>query len=569
MPDQLAGKPGVEYVSNRNNGMYVAIALVIGFISSGFIFLVMFAAIATAGSGKSSSPTFIGALSIVPVFAFLYAIRLMKSAVRVTVDASGITLHGFASRRYISFSDIVSLKRNKQQGVESVDIVIICDAKGKELGRISSILTGFPQLVQLIEDRSAMAVGHETYDRDKDMTERKNTDVRKLRRNGIILIVIAFFSLILGIWGGVEYYFKSQLHNHGTEIQAKLARHYMYNVTPRIEYSFKAKNGLEYSNDVMMAQSDWDALKNAKTVKVKYLAASPSWNSLAAEANDNDDNLLMIIIGLVGVIIFSPIGIIALKGYDVVSENGKIFVRKAGDISDQFESEKNQVTPVMPPPMPQAPSPMQPRAAENSCIFLEASQNVSDTITQVDIPEMVAAPLPPLPGPSAGSPALTSFDHKTPGGIIAFGIINIVFGLITLMVNFFRVVFAAFSNSNSMNLGDMQFEFDGIIMVVFALFSSGAAMLLLISAPGLFKMRKWGRTLALIAGWWTIAMDIAGIAATIIPAISAGTDNLGQIPKAPYVAWIIGLVIFSLILMIYPIVMILVLSKRDTKQLFR
>ncbi len=565
MPDQLTGEPGVEYVSNRNNGMYVAIALVIGFISSGFILLVMFVAIATAGPGKSSSPTFIGALSIVPVFAFLYAIRLMKSAVRVTVAAAGITLHGFASRKYISFSDIVSLKRNKQQGVESVDIVIICDAKGKELGRISSILTGFPQLVQLIEDRSAMAVGHQTYDRDKDMTERKNTDVRKLRRNGIILIVFAFFSLALGTWGAVEYYFKSQLHNHGTEIQAKIVRHYMYNVTPRLEYSFKAKDGSEHSNDVMMGQSAWDALKNAKTVKVKYLEASPSWNSLAAAASDTDDNLLMIIIGLAGIIIFAPIAIIALKGYDVVSENGKIFVRKAGDISDQFESEENQGPSGTPPPMPQF-LPSRPEDAAGG--REEVPQGASEAISRIDIPETAALPLPPLPGPSAGSPAVPLVDNKTPGGIIAFGIINIVFGLITLMVNFFRVVFAALSNSDTMNLGDMQFEFDGFIMVVFALFSSGAAMLLLISAPGLFKMRKWGRTLALIAGWWTIAMDIAGIAATIIPAISAGTDNLGQIPKAPYVAGIIGSVIFSLILMIYPIVMVLVLSKRDTKQLF-
>ena len=156
----------------------------------------------------------------------------------MTVAAAGITLHGFASRKYISFSDIVSLKRNKQQGVEAVDIVIICDAKGKELGRISSILTGFPQLVQLIEDRSTMAAGHQTYDRDKDMTERKNTDIRKLRRNGFILIVFAFFSLALGTWGAVEYYFKSQLSNHGTETQAKIVRHYMYNVTPRLETNY-------------------------------------------------------------------------------------------------------------------------------------------------------------------------------------------------------------------------------------------------------------------------------------------------------------------------------------------
>jgi hypothetical protein len=82
-------------------------------------------------------------------------------------------------------------------------------------------------------------------------------------------------------------------------------------------------------------------------------------------------------------------------------------------------------------------------------------------------------------------------------------------------------------------------------------------------------MRKWGRTLALIAGWGTIAMDIAGIAITVITAISAGTDNLGQTQKAPYVAGIIGSIIFSLILMVYPIVMVLVLSKRDTKQLFK
>ncbi len=347
-----------------------------------------------------------------------------------------------------------------------------------------------------------------------------------------------------------------------------LALHKTLDRGPRLEYSFKGNDGSEHSNDVMMDQSAWDALKEAKTVKVKYLNSSPSWNSLADTASDNGDNLLMIIIGLIGVIIFAPIAIIALKGYDVVSENGRIFVRKAGDITDKFESEKNQAPPGMPPPMQPASPPVQPCAVEDSCIPLEVPQNISEAIFRTDTPEMVAATLPSLLEPLADTP-MPLVENKTPGGIIAFGVINIVFGLIILIVNFFRVVSVALSNSNTMNLGDMQFEFDGFIMVVFALFSSGTAMLLLISAPGLLKMRKWGRKLALIAGWGAIALDIARIAITLINAISAGTDNLGQPQKAMYMAVIIGSVIFYLILMVYPIVMVMVLSKRDTKQLFR
>jgi hypothetical protein len=264
------------------------------------------------------------------IAAFGAAFSLMRSPTRVVVAPKGLIVEGDRGTRRWMWSQIGWASR----GTGAISFrpqLSVFDTAGKKLVVLGPEFKDFNALAESITDAIAKKPG------DVAAT----VQGRNARKSAVFLILGGVAFLALGIANGInasrEKSTAKQLASEGVETEATVKRHYLYNVTPRLEYEFDASNGRHIHRDAMMTKQGWTTLGDSPTVPVRYVPSDPDNNRLIAGEVENDmgspdmNLLLSFAVGALATF-FLAVGVMQWCGWDIDldSKTGKVSIKRFG-----------------------------------------------------------------------------------------------------------------------------------------------------------------------------------------------------------------------------------------------
>jgi hypothetical protein len=292
----------------------------------------------------------------------------------------------------------------------------------------------------------------------------------------------------------------------------------MKSVTPYVEYeSTDQAAGSMQRREVMVTPATYDALAMRPTVTVEYLRSKPSWNRLAGGLESGERAFGGVFLLLTGgmTLVLATIGVLTFLGYDIRTENDKTKITRHGQPLGR-DADVAPSAPTAPPAV--APPP---------------------------IASAVQVPLAPA----------------KPVGLIALGIVAIVFGLIGLFLGVVRVVLMRLG---TIELANGRFiEFDSAPWrIAWTLADTALAAALVVVGIGLILTRRWSRTLGLLVAALQLLSTIGNFVVIIMTMFQApeieGAEGVRQ--SANHLAAAVGTLLGGVL----PLVMLLVLSRRST-----
>lgn len=325
-------EPEFVYELKKPIGIRPVLYLLGGLAMAGFAFL-MFLIGLILPTERQAFPIFIGstvAPTLGAVYAFAAAFNLMRSPRQVAVGPKGLTVEGGDGPRTWSW-DQIGWATVAAGAVAPQKRLAVYDPNGKRLVTLGPEFEDFDGLAESV--KAAIA-------RKPDGTaERIKT--RKAKKSSLFLILggIAFLALAIvnGLNAQNEKAAAKRLARDGAEIDAKVVRHYLYNVTPRLEYEFTTADGKTVRRDAMVQDAAWQALEGAATVPVRYVPADPDNNRLAAgEVEDQFGPPELNIFVSVGVgimaLFFLGAGLMQWFGWDIDldSKTGRVSIKRFG-----------------------------------------------------------------------------------------------------------------------------------------------------------------------------------------------------------------------------------------------
>ncbi len=203
---------------------------------------------------------------------------------QVDLDQQGISIHTAAGLRRIAWTDVSSVemgKRDTLMTAMTLETLRLVGADKKKLVELDSQLMPFEDLVAAVQKHVSANGAAPVVD----------TSARKRRRDAILLLVIGPLFLALAIFVGIDsrnqVRQQQALKQQGQPGVARIVRHYMFNVTPRIEYEFEDAHGARQTRDTIVDERVWKKLKEGGEVHIRYLPEEPSYSRL--RAGDADD----------------------------------------------------------------------------------------------------------------------------------------------------------------------------------------------------------------------------------------------------------------------------------------
>jgi len=191
------------------------------------------------------------------------------------------------------------------------------------------------------------------------------------------------------------------------------------------------------------------------------------------------------------------------------------------------------------------------------------------------VPQPMSPAAPAPPGWTYGSPfppgypqqpvAITS---RVPAGVKVIAILNIVFGVIGLLLNGARALFMFVNRGRVVRWGQVAFVVEGDPLAIAWMTADAVlALALAVSAIGLFRLRPWGRRLALAAA----ALQIVSSAIVLASAIygTSAVSGLADEDRRHAVAALTGQFIGAVLGAIYPAVILIVLGRRAAATAFQ
>jgi len=282
---------------------------------------------------RQAFPVFIGS-TVVPTLGALAlfgsAFQLMRSPRRVTVGPKGIAVEGNEGERSWTWDEIgwatvgtAALTPQKR--------LVAYDPAGKKLVALGPEFEDFDGLAEGIKAAIARKPD-EAAGRVQSRKAKKSAAFLTL--GGVAFLALAFAN---GFNAQSEKADAKRLAQDGIEMEATVLRHYLYNVTPRIEYVFSTPEGREVKRDAMMQQAAWDALQGAKTVPVRYVPADPDNNRLVTgevedQFGDPAVNLFLSVGVGVMALLFLSVGLMQWCGWDLDldSKTGRVSIKRFG-----------------------------------------------------------------------------------------------------------------------------------------------------------------------------------------------------------------------------------------------
>jgi hypothetical protein len=319
--------------------------LAVGLIVAGIAFLVLLGFVfvkqvntpARPGRDDSTMPGMLGGASVLGIGMIAGGLYMLRFARRVVLDPQAVHVETLFSRRSVPWSDIQRIERDKQTamlGVAKQKIIRLIGHDGKTKQVIADTVQHFDILERDLAARSSAATGQVTFDPAADEQRQIVKENRKMKW------VAALFGLMtLGMGAGLIAGINEERHKRlfATEavfVDAKIVHARMYNVTPRVEYSFQDEQGHTFTRDAMMYQGpEWDALQNRRTVPVKYLRSDPNWNYLVSgEQSVAEFGGKFLFICGAGLLVCATLFVITLLGFDLKSEDGVTKLTRRGRV---------------------------------------------------------------------------------------------------------------------------------------------------------------------------------------------------------------------------------------------
>ena len=512
----------LEFVAEKTGGWQAGLLLA-GGIVLGLLLIATFLLMLSSPSHSPYMPGVIGGASVAPIFMIGLAIVRLRNPLRVVVDARGLLLERRITPLFIRWSDIAEVARDRTSeigGQNPKDVLILRGEGGRVLARIVGTLPRLPALVAEVESRSALARGAPTYDRDRSIEQRR----RKARRGARLLVVAGVIFAPLGLFVAGQSLntltHKRSLAREGVDVEARIVRHYRYNITPHLEYAFEDAHGRTFQRDVVMEPAAWEALAGAETASVRYLPSDPDWSIIEGEEIATPEGPPIIIAGALCTLMGVGFFVLGVLGIDLRVEGGKLKFKRICDIGDDLLPDSGSAS--VPEARPAAPV----RTA------------------------MRSAPLP----------AATS---RQPYGFRILGTLNIVFGLLGTAVNAFRLWIVSTFAGKTWTQGEMSFQFPEANRWVWLQHGTNLALAVILLLSGIALLASWpsGRRLALTAAVGQVITGLIAVAAAIYLA-TQGTDDLPADDRIGVIARVVGALIVELLGLVYPTILLILLGRR-------
>ncbi len=512
----------LEFAAEKGGGRLAGLLLAGGILGI-LLGIGLFLLLLLSSKHEPYMPGLIGGMMVVPIFMIAFAITRLRAPIRVVLDARGLLIERRIAPLFIPWSSIAEVRRDRKSGfgeLEPKDVLVLCGERGRVLARILGTLPRFPALVAEVEARSALARGAPTYDRDRNIEQRR----RKAKRGARFVMVTGFIFALLGLFVAGqsinEMKHKRAIAREGVDVDATIVRHYRYNVTPHLEYTFQDAQGRTFRRDVMMKPSMWEELEGEKTVSVRYLPSDPDWSIVEGEENTTPEGPPIIAAGVLCSFMGAAFFIIGILGIDIRVEGGKLKIIRIRDMGDELLPDS------APAPVPQV------------------------------------RPAPPVwrPVVTARPPAAT--DDR-PRGVRVLGALNIAFGLLGIVVNTFRLWMVSVWAGKTWTQGQMMLEFAEADRWAWLQYSVNLALavVLLLSGIGLLAWWQSGRRLALIAASGQVIMGLIALIAAIY-VTAQGTDEFDPETRIGVIVGFVGALIVEVLGLIYPTVLLILLGRR-------
>lgn len=539
------------FKNTQKIGVYTAVAFGISLF---FILLALINAFLLFLSDKNQplAPAFLSGMFVFAVFGIMAGLYLLNSPVRIVIGRDGLTIEGLIRRKFIPWNQIAQLDVKKEEGFPQnwlslggkekmpTEKLILLDENEKKIGEIYGKFEQFGLLIQTIRDYSTHVRGISTFHADKHQARQ----ARSQKRNRVLMLTLGMIFILIGIGLGTNSLLGQRnrrlLQNEGVNIDAKIVKHYIYNVTPRLEYSFVASDGQTYTKNVMVQRKYWDTLSEEGTVPVRYLPSSPSHSRLVSGQDDSMElsfpldfglSVLAFLMGLFFAVLYF------LKIADIKTVDGKLRIIRLG---------QQEISP--------------------------AAAALLDEEPEIEFEEPYSAPPPAVPPPSPYTEipfavvADTYERPRLPGGLKAIGILNIVFGSLGALWNGGRILLAILllhqpiltSEPVELTSSEALWVFISHSLHVFL------SLLLVISGIGILMFRNWGRITAIIAAGGKLILGIVEIVHACLQHVEI-TD-----PEQKFIFTMTRLfyIILIVLTLIYPAIVFFLLNRRSTRELF-
>jgi len=183
------------------------------------------------------------------------------------------------------------------------------------------------------------------------------TFARRVRRKRWTSIITGAFLTLMGAAGtwfmASETLKDRRLENEGIAGNARIVKHYMFNVTPRVEIEITGPNGSKATKNVSMTQAAWTALEGQKEAPVRYVPDDPANARVVGQDEKHETQSWMIGGGVLMLLLGIGCFVMGLLGYDLVTRDGKFRLVTLAESVGRGLPERNANSPA-PPPLPVA-----------------------------------------------------------------------------------------------------------------------------------------------------------------------------------------------------------------------
>ena len=544
------GDAVIEFRSSYKPGRYVVLAFVTSAVSI-LLAAVTFALLLLSNSPSSIMPAVAGVMTFLGLMGIWAAIYLLRTPVRILVEPEGLTFEWLICHRSFSWNDISQLQLKESDfghvwlrsftGRKNLpkEHLLLLGRGGRKVAEVPGDMENFPLLVREIHIRSSRAQGVSTYSAYAHASRQLHTQKGKR----LAMLIAGLFFTALGVAFAITSMVmernKRLLERQGQVVQAVVTKHYIYNITPRLEYSFTADDDRSYSNNVMVTRTYWESLEKDANVGVKYLPSNPKNNKLVSGQVESGD--IPFPLAIVCSLFATAMGLVATSMYffgisDIKFEAGRFIIVRAGQVE---------------------PSP----AAATLGTDIEDIEDTGDVILPGVESEDEALPagIPEVRPARGGLSTL-------PVGLKAIGILNIVLGGLGLLWNAGRIVLAYILFASGLLEDELLQTRTALHWAVGGHVLAGLiALVVIISGVAILYFRNWGRILAIIAASAKLLFGLIEIVGVLLlPPQRAG-------PEHRFVANVTrSLIVFCYVLtMVYPALVIVLLKRKSTREIFK
>jgi hypothetical protein len=215
--------------------------------------------------------------------------------------------------------------------------LVVFDAQGKTIAKLSDAFTDFDDLVAGIQGRIARKAeqGDDTADRIR---------ARKARRSAVFMVGFAIVMTAVAaanVWNARREQRAARLLAESSVAgEAEIVRRFLApnGVTPRLEYRITNSQGRSATRNAEVFREFWDSLDGAQTVPVTYVADEPEISRLLTGEVPEDPTSSPIVMYLlsaavVGISLLALVAaVLQFNGWDIDldSKTGKISIKRFG-----------------------------------------------------------------------------------------------------------------------------------------------------------------------------------------------------------------------------------------------